>query len=110
VSDTAKRIKLTPREHTVLCLILLGHTNKQIAATLGISQRVTERQAANQMLQSMSRKGNVWDNAAMEPFFSTLKTECIPQEGYATRQEARSAIFKWIEIFYDLREALSPQK
>jgi transposase InsO family protein len=63
--------------------------------------------AANQMLQSMSRSGNVWDNAVAEAFFSNFKTECIPQEGFATREEAKQAIFQWIEIFYNRRRSHS---
>jgi len=56
------------------------------------------------VLQSMSRRGNCYDNAAMESFWATLKTECfdnfrshIP----ATRQEARQSIFRYIELFYN---------
>lgn len=71
------------------------------------AQAVRDLLAANQMLQSMSRKGNVWDNAVMESFFSTFKTECVPQEGYATREEARRAIFEWIEIFYNRQRSHS---
>lgn len=50
---------------------------------------------------SMSRKGNCWDNAAMESFFHTLKTECIHHERYLTRDEAKKSVFDYIEIFYN---------
>ena len=50
---------------------------------------------------SMSRKGNCWDNAVMESFFSTLKTELISHRTFATREEAKSAIFEYIEVFYN---------
>ena len=50
--------------------------------------------------QSMSRRGNCYDNAAMESFWSTLKTECFDREIPATRQQARSMIFDCIETFY----------
>lgn len=50
---------------------------------------------------SMSRKGNCWDNAVVESFFSTLKTELIHRRGWATHREARSAIAEWIEVFYN---------
>jgi len=50
--------------------------------------------------QSMSRKGNCWDNAVAESFFHTLKSE-IRGEKYATRACARSRIFSWIEVFYN---------
>ncbi len=50
---------------------------------------------------SMSGKGNCWDNAAMESFWSTLKTELVYHEQYATRDQARSSIFEYIEVFYN---------
>ena len=50
---------------------------------------------------SMSRKGNCWDNAVAESFFATLKTECIYGRRFATRAEAREAIFHFIEVFYN---------
>jgi hypothetical protein len=50
---------------------------------------------------SMSRTGNVWDNSAMESFFSSLKIERVHRRGYRTRDEARSDIFNYIECFYN---------
>jgi putative transposase len=55
--------------------------------------------------QSMSRKGNCWDNAVSESFFHTLKTELIHHQTYQTRAEARHAVFEYIEVFYN-RERL----
>lgn len=53
-------------------------------------------------LQSMSRKGNCWDNAAMEAFFSSLKMEEVyPNEIYLTRAIARTHLFDYIEVFYN---------
>jgi putative transposase len=52
---------------------------------------------------SMSRRGDCWDNAAMESFFSTLKTERVHRRHYRTRDEARADIFDYIERFYNLR-------
>jgi len=52
-------------------------------------------------VQSMSSSGNCYDNALMESFFHTLKTELIYFEKYQTRQEARGSIFEYIEIFYN---------
>jgi putative transposase len=52
---------------------------------------------------SMSRKGNCWDNAVAESFFATLKTELIYTRRFATRAEAREAIFDFIEVFYNGR-------
>ena len=52
---------------------------------------------------SMSRTGNVWDNSAMESFFSSLKIERVHGRRYRTRDEARSDIFSYIEGFYNPR-------
>ena len=50
---------------------------------------------------SMSRSGNVWDNAAMESFFSSLKTERTARKVYRTRDAARADVFDYIERFYN---------
>lgn len=55
--------------------------------------------------QSMSRKGNCWDNAVSESFFHTLKTEVIHHQTYQTRDEAKQSVFEYIEVFYN-RERL----
>ena len=52
---------------------------------------------------SMSRSGNVWDNAAMESFFSSLKTERTARRTYRTRDEARADVFDYVERFYNPR-------
>ncbi len=49
----------------------------------------------------MSGRGNCYDNAMMESFWATLKTELIHQQTYATRQQARQSIFEYIEVFYN---------
>lgn len=54
-----------------------------------------------QMDQSMSRKGNCWDNAPAESFFSTLKMEEVYLRKYRTKEEARLCIFEYIEVFYN---------
>jgi putative transposase len=51
--------------------------------------------------QSMSATGNCYDNAVMESFFHTLKTEVVYFERYRTRAEARQSIFEYIEVFYN---------
>ncbi|MGH9900909.1 MAG: IS3 family transposase [Pyrinomonadaceae bacterium] len=51
--------------------------------------------------QSMSRKGNCWDNAVTESFFGVLKAEMIHHERFATRQEAKDKLFDYIEVFYN---------
>lgn len=53
--------------------------------------------------QSMSRKGNCWDNAVAESFFGTLKNELVHHEKYKTREQARLSIFDYIEMFYNKR-------
>jgi putative transposase len=53
------------------------------------------------MIQSMSRKGDCWDNACAESFFSTLKMEEVFHQTYRTRDEARSSIFEYIAVFYN---------
>jgi len=49
----------------------------------------------------MSRTGNCYDNAAMESFWSTLKTELVYHETFATREMARQAIFEYVEVFHN---------
>jgi len=55
----------------------------------------------NKITCSMSRKGNCWDNAVMESFFATLKTELIYHEIFITRKDAKLKIFEYIELFYN---------
>jgi putative transposase len=52
-------------------------------------------------IQSMNSSGNCYDNALMESFFHTLKTELVYFEKYQTKQEARGSIFEYIEVFYN---------
>jgi len=52
---------------------------------------------------SMSRRGNCWDNAPLESFFATLKKELLRDAGFATRGQARVAVFDYIEGFYNTR-------
>lgn len=55
----------------------------------------------HQLVPSMSRRGNCYDNAVAESFFSNLKKERVKRKIYATREEARSDIFDYIEVFYN---------
>jgi len=55
----------------------------------------------NQLIGSMSRKGNCWDNSIAESFFHTLKTELVHVSQYATRADARQSVFKYIEGYYN---------
>lgn len=56
---------------------------------------------AHQILSSMSRRGNCWDNAVAESFFKTLKVERVYHRKYRTREEARADLFEYIEVFYN---------
>lgn len=53
------------------------------------------------MRASMSRRGNCYDNAPMESFWGSLKTELVHHRRFATRAEAKAAITEWIEVFYN---------
>ena len=64
-------------------------------------QSYRERLAERAMLSSMSRKRDCWDNAVAESFFSNIKNELTYWRIFADRDEARSAIFDYIEVFYN---------
>ena len=53
------------------------------------------------IIQSMSGKGNCYDNAVAESFFHTLKTELVYHENYRTRNQAKNSLFEYIEVFYN---------
>jgi transposase InsO family protein len=55
----------------------------------------------HEMEVSMSGKGDCWDNAVMESFWATLKGELVHHANYATRAQARAAIFEYVEVFYN---------
>lgn len=55
------------------------------------------------IIASMSRKGNCYDNAHAESFFHSIKTELVYRKKFKTREEARQAIFEWIETWYNRR-------
>jgi len=65
------------------------------------SQQFQRLMADSGIVCSMSRSGNVWDNAAMESFFSSLKTERTARKNYRTRNEAKADVFDYIERFYN---------
>ena len=66
------------------------------------SHNFTKKLKEYNMIQSMSRKGNCWDNAPSESFFHTLKVEEVYyKEKYRTRKEARDCIFEYINVFYN---------
>ncbi|WP_140984722.1 IS3 family transposase [Asticcacaulis tiandongensis] len=77
---------------------LLHHSDQGSQYT---SEQFQRLMADNGVTCSMSRSGNVWDNAAMESFFSSMKTERIGKKIYRTRDQARAEIFDYIERFYN---------
>ena len=77
---------------------LLFHSDRGVQYAC---QQFTSQLKGKPVLQSMSRKGNCWDNAVAESFFKTMKTELIYHRKFATRQEARLAIFEYIEGWYN---------
>jgi len=81
---------------------LLHHSDRGVQYASDAYQHLLSQ---NGIAVSMSGKGDCWDNAVMESFWSTLKSECVNQEDYQTRQEAAASIFEYIEVFYN-RERL----
>lgn len=79
---------------------LLHHSDQGSQYTSEMFQRLLLDQG---ITCSMSRRGNCWDNAAMESFFSSLKTERVDRKKYLTRDEARADVFDYIERFYNPR-------
>ena len=67
------------------------------------SEQFQRLMADHGVVCSMSRSGNVWDNAAMESFFSSLKTERTGQKTYRSRDEAKADVFDYIERFYNAK-------
>jgi len=77
---------------------LIWHTDR---GSQYASESHRELLAEHDILQSMSRKGDCWDNAVSESFFHSLKTELVHHERFKTRAEANQAIFEYIEVFYN---------
>jgi len=77
---------------------LLHHSDRGSQYT---SEQFQRLMADNGVDCSMSRSGNVWDNAAMESFFSSLKTERIAHKVYRSRDAAKADVFDYIERFYN---------
>ena len=83
---------------------LLLHSDRGVQYASGDYRRALDQAG---LLASMSRKGNCYDNATMESFWSTLKLELIYRRNFATRAQARSQIFDYIESFYNRQRAHS---
>jgi putative transposase len=97
------------REGLILQALNMAVSGRELKDTVihsdrGVQYRGNEYQAALEqhgLTCSMSRKGNCWDNAVMESFFSRLKVELIYAENYKKVEDARAGIFEYIEIFYN---------
>ena len=77
---------------------MIVHSDQGTQYTSFDCKRLLQR---NGLLPSMSRKGRCGDNAVAESFFHTLKTELVGFEDYRTRDQARSSLFEYIELFYN---------
>lgn len=77
---------------------LIHHSDRGVQYASDDYQQLLARHG---ITPSMSGKGDCYDNAMMESFWSTLKTELIYQRHYATHEEARQSIFEYIEVFYN---------
>lgn len=77
---------------------LLHHSDRGVQYASDAYQKML---SDNGIEVSMSGKGDCWDNAVMESFWATLKTELVHHERYATREQARRSIFEYIEVFYN---------
>lgn len=77
---------------------LILHSDRGVQYTSSEYKKIADE---NKCLLSMSAKGNCYDNAAMETFFHTLKTEHVFFYKYKTRKEAAESIFEYIEVFYN---------
>ena len=77
---------------------LLCHSDRGSQYASGDYQKRLEEAG---IVCSMSRRGNCWDNAPTESFFASLKKELVYRTRFETREQARSAIFAWIEVWYN---------
>ena len=77
---------------------LIAHTDQ---GSQYASERYREKLNLVGIIASMSRRGNCWDNAHCESFFHSMKTELVYRRNFKTREEARQAIFTWIETWYN---------
>ena len=77
---------------------LIFHSDRGVQYACGAFTNILKH---HEITQSMSRKGNCWDNAVAESFFKTLKTEWVYKQNFVTRKTAELSIFQWIETWYN---------
>jgi transposase InsO family protein len=100
VADALKMALLRRKPHAGL----LHHSDRGVQyASAGYQDLL----AQNKCVCSMSRSGNCYDNAAMESFWGTLKTELVYRQVFASRAQAQTAIFEYIEVFYNRKRTHS---
>lgn len=97
-----KRLVLNALDMAIVARNPLGsvvhHTDR---GALYASDEYVSKLGSNKMIQSMSRKGDCYDNAVAESFFGTLRNELILGKAFRSREDARREIFTYIEIFYN---------
>ncbi len=77
---------------------LIHHSDRGVQYASSSYQKILKRHG---LTPSMSRKGNCLDNAPMESFFGSMKNELVHRHRFATREDAKQALFCWIESFYN---------
>jgi len=97
-SELVERALSNALEHRRPAGPVLHHSDRGVQYACDAYQQMLR---SHGLEASMSRKGDCWDNAAMESFFGTLKQELVHRETYATREEARRSLFEYIEVFYN---------
>jgi transposase InsO family protein len=80
---------------------LIFHSDRGIQYACHAFTRILK--ANSLVIQSMSRKGNCWDNAVAESFFKTIKVEWIYRHTFTNQEQAQLSIFEWIESWYNRR-------
>ena len=78
-----------------------GVSELQSPCFTAVRAEIALMSGSNNLAPSMSRRGNCWDNAVAESFYSSLKKERIRKRIYKTRDMARADIFDYIEVFYN---------
>jgi putative transposase len=103
-------------KNTTVKAFQMAKTNRPVAGKLifhsdrGVQYACAEFRVqfkGSPIMQSMSRKGNCWDNAVAESFFKTMKTEMVYHTKFKTRKQAFMAIFEYIEIWYNRKRSHS---
>jgi putative transposase len=77
---------------------LLHHSDRGSQYTAATYRELLDQYG---IIRSMSRKGDCYDNALMESFFGTLKSECVDRQSFGSRAQARQVIFEYLEVFYN---------